>query len=126
MSDEISEHDKYVSKINWLVRNGREDLIDEIADQFERSEPNVGGVGTRSSRLAVPAQRLNRHRAVQTGWRRLIAVPGMLGGDGRLLRRLAAGVAAGDLDAVTAASLGAIERQVGRVQQFADLGAVLR
>jgi hypothetical protein len=39
MSDEISEHDKYVSKLNWLVRNGREDLIDEIADQFERSEP---------------------------------------------------------------------------------------
>ncbi len=28
--------DQYISKINWLVQTGREDLIDEIADEFER------------------------------------------------------------------------------------------
>ena len=31
-----SEHDQYVEKIDWLMRTGREDLIDEIADQYER------------------------------------------------------------------------------------------
>jgi hypothetical protein len=26
----------YVSRVNWLVNLGREDLIDPIADEFER------------------------------------------------------------------------------------------
>jgi hypothetical protein len=29
-------HDQYVTKINWLISRGREDLIDEIADEYER------------------------------------------------------------------------------------------
>ncbi len=32
----MTEHDAYVCKIDWLVRTGRDDLIDEIADQVER------------------------------------------------------------------------------------------
>lgn len=31
-----TEHDQYVEKINWLIHTGRDDLIDEIADQYER------------------------------------------------------------------------------------------
>lgn len=36
MLDQSSDHNYYVAKINWLVSTGRDDLIDEIADQFER------------------------------------------------------------------------------------------
>ncbi len=31
-----TELDEYVSKVNWLVARGRDDLIDEIADECER------------------------------------------------------------------------------------------
>jgi hypothetical protein len=33
-----TEHDQYVEKINWLIHTGREDLIDEIADEYERPQ----------------------------------------------------------------------------------------
>ncbi len=29
-------HEFYVSQVNWLVSRGREDLIDCVADEFER------------------------------------------------------------------------------------------
>jgi hypothetical protein len=31
-----TEHDQYVEKINWLIQIGRDDLIDDVADQYER------------------------------------------------------------------------------------------
>jgi hypothetical protein len=43
-----TEHDQYVEKIHWLIHAGRDDLIDEIADQYER--PN----GTSVSRSGRP------------------------------------------------------------------------
>lgn len=30
------EHDWYVDKLHWLVHEGRDDLIDELADDYER------------------------------------------------------------------------------------------
>ena len=42
-----TEHDQYVEKINWLIQTGREDLIDDVADQYER--PLVASV-SRSGR----------------------------------------------------------------------------
>lgn len=38
--NDSQETDWYVSKVNWLVSHGRDDLIDEIADEFERREPS--------------------------------------------------------------------------------------
>lgn len=38
MPTHSNEHDRYVDKINWLVTTGRDDLIDEVADQYERPE----------------------------------------------------------------------------------------
>lgn len=32
----MADEHVYISKINWLVSVGREDLIDEVADEFER------------------------------------------------------------------------------------------
>jgi hypothetical protein len=34
-------NDYYVSHANWLVRRGREDLIDVIADEYERDRSAV-------------------------------------------------------------------------------------
>jgi hypothetical protein len=36
MPNHRTDHDHYVTKINWLVATGRDDLIDEIADEYER------------------------------------------------------------------------------------------
>ena len=35
-SQSITVEEFYVSRVNWLVSQGREDLIDPIADEFER------------------------------------------------------------------------------------------
>ncbi len=40
MHEHRTDHDRYVSKTEWLVATGRDDLIDEIADQYER--PSCG------------------------------------------------------------------------------------
>lgn len=29
-------NDHYVAQVNWLVRRGRDDLIDVLADEYER------------------------------------------------------------------------------------------
>ena len=29
-------HDRYVSQLNWVISQGRDDLIDVIADEYER------------------------------------------------------------------------------------------
>ncbi len=47
-----SEHDHYVAKLNWLVSIGRDDLIDEIADQFERRECHCSAAPQQDRRLA--------------------------------------------------------------------------
>ena len=40
-------NDYYVSQMNWLVRRGRDDLIDVLADEYERE---VAVARTRSAR----------------------------------------------------------------------------
>jgi len=48
---ELSEHDKYVIKINNLIESGRVDLVDEVAADFgqrERSGRDVFWGATRS------------------------------------------------------------------------------
>jgi hypothetical protein len=36
-SDQIRAlNDYYVAQVNWLVRRGRDDLIDVLADEYER------------------------------------------------------------------------------------------
>ena len=36
-ANDHSAHDHYVSKAGWVVPAGRDDLIDEVADQYERA-----------------------------------------------------------------------------------------
>ena len=43
----------YVSRISWLVGQGREDLIDAVADEFERPCRRVEGLEV-SERPAQP------------------------------------------------------------------------
>jgi hypothetical protein len=40
-------NDYYVAQVNWLVRRGRDDLIDVLADEYERE---VAIARTRSER----------------------------------------------------------------------------
>jgi hypothetical protein len=40
-------NDYYVAQVNWLVRRGRDDLIDVLADEYER---DVAAARTRSAR----------------------------------------------------------------------------
>lgn len=37
---ELSEHDQYVTKINDLIESGRDELVDEVAAQYDRPEPS--------------------------------------------------------------------------------------
>lgn len=39
-SSRESRYDAYVGQANWLVRSGRADLIDLIADEYELRRPN--------------------------------------------------------------------------------------
>jgi hypothetical protein len=40
MTAQFTEHDQYVTKLNAVVHAGRDDLIEEIAEEFERHEPS--------------------------------------------------------------------------------------
>lgn len=40
MTAESTEHDQYVTKLNAVVAAGRDELIEEIAEEFERREPS--------------------------------------------------------------------------------------
>jgi hypothetical protein len=46
-------NDYYVAQVNWLVRAGRDDLIDVIADEYER---DVAAARTRVEQREVPDQ----------------------------------------------------------------------
>jgi hypothetical protein len=35
-----SEHDRYVAKVNSLVAAGRDDLVEEVACQYQANEPS--------------------------------------------------------------------------------------
>ena len=38
MTTTIRDHDRYVAKVNTLVAAGREDIIDEIVNDYRRTE----------------------------------------------------------------------------------------
>jgi|BarGraNGADG00212_1021973.scaffolds.fasta_scaffold84843_3 hypothetical protein len=40
MTRQPSEHDRYVAKVNSLVAAGRDELADEVAAQYSRTEPS--------------------------------------------------------------------------------------
>jgi hypothetical protein len=40
MTIDITEHDRYVAKVNNLVASGREDLVDEVAEEYALDEPS--------------------------------------------------------------------------------------
>jgi hypothetical protein len=66
---DVSDIDEfYVSRINWLITVGRDDLIDEIADDCERRRSTPVEMGTR---LAVARLRhtLRRPHAARQDWR---------------------------------------------------------
>ena len=43
ISTDFSNEQFYVSRINWLVGEGRDDLIDAIADEYEPTQPPSTG-----------------------------------------------------------------------------------
>jgi hypothetical protein len=40
IESEIEIEEFYISRVNWLVGQGRDDLIDTVADEYERHVAN--------------------------------------------------------------------------------------
>jgi hypothetical protein len=58
----MAEHGEYVTRSAWLREVGRPDLVDEVADQFERPVPPTEDAGwPRRSRGWRSWERLHPH-----------------------------------------------------------------
>lgn len=58
MTAESTEHDQYVTKLNAVVAAGRDELIEEIAEEFERCEPSGRAVFWSTARTGWVARTL--------------------------------------------------------------------